>query len=118
VAGAADVLVAVKHPDGTLAIWATIGSPDLAIVISVEDATRLANWLTEEQRNGEISRLTHDLEELRADVVRGCKIAHDVTLETQSVEEACKELVRLVLVARAQRDELWDQLVNKNSACP
>lgn len=67
-------------------------------------------------RNLQISRLSHDLEELRADVLRGFKIAHEVTLETQSVEEACATLVQLVRQARMQRDDLWNQLVAKGKS--
>jgi len=37
--------VARKNPDGTLSVWATIGSPDRCIVLSVEDVRRLAGWL-------------------------------------------------------------------------
>jgi len=41
----ADKLVAVRCPDGSLSVWATVGSPDKAIVISHEDAKRLGRWL-------------------------------------------------------------------------
>jgi hypothetical protein len=65
---------------------------------------------------GEALRLREDVARLQADVARGMKLANAVTLETQTVEEACAELVRLGLVARKQRDEMWDQCVTKDAA--
>jgi hypothetical protein len=52
----------------------------------------------------EVVRLSNELKELRADVLRGLNIANELTPETQTVEEACADLVRLVREARAQRD--------------
>jgi iron-sulfur cluster repair protein YtfE (RIC family) len=68
---------------------------------------------TEERVMTKVIALRAEHDALRDDVLRGFKIAHEVTLETQTVEEACSDLVRLVKQARAQRDDLWDQLVAK-----
>ena len=50
------------------------------------------------------------LRELEEDIQRGLKIAHGVTLETQTVEEACTDLVRLLRKARTERDAALDRV--------
>lgn len=47
-----------------------------------------------------------EVERLRDDVKRGLRIANDLTLETQTVEEACVDLVRQVREARAEVERL------------
>lgn len=47
---------------------------------------------------------------LQDDVRRGLKIANELILDTQTVEEACLELVRLVRMLRKERDEHLDEL--------
>lgn len=44
------------------------------------------------------------IEELETDCRKGLRIAYELTQETQTVEEACTDLVRLVRKARAERD--------------
>ena len=51
------------------------------------------------------------LERLRDDIRRGLRIAHDLTPETQSVEEMAADLVRQVREARASRDA-WERIVH------
>lgn len=56
---------------------------------------------------------------LAEDVLRGLKIAHEITTETQTVEEACADLVQLVRQARTERDEAQAanaRLVREHSA--
>jgi len=43
--GGAYQIRAVRHPDGSVSFWATIGAPDLCVVLDPEDAERLAGWL-------------------------------------------------------------------------
>lgn len=45
------------------------------------------------------------IQELEQDIRTGLRIAHQLTEETQTVEEACTDLVRLVREARKTRDE-------------
>lgn len=46
----------------------------------------------------------------RDDLWRGLRRAHQLTLETQTCEEACADLVRLVFAARNERDRLQESV--------
>lgn len=70
-----------------------------------------AHWTVEDRLYAEeAKRLDAEAENeaLRAERERGLWIAHELTLETQTVEEACASLVDLVRKARAERDRLRD----------
>lgn len=51
------------------------------------------------------------IEELTDDIRRGLRIAHQVSEETQTVEEACADLVRLVRKAREERESALAEVV-------
>lgn len=60
-------------------------------------------------------KLAYEVEALEAEIVKSLKIANKLTEETQTIEEAVTELVRLVRQAREQRDAALDELQNYHS---
>jgi chromosome segregation ATPase len=47
-----------------------------------------------------------EVERLRSDILRGLRVANQLTLETQTVEDACVDLVRQVRDSRAEVERL------------
>lgn len=58
------------------------------------------------------TKLAYEVEALEAEIAKSLKIANELTLETQTIEEAVTELVRLVHQARQQRDDALYELNN------
>lgn len=57
-----------------------------------------------ERLRGRLDTAVHAEAKLRADILRGLKVANALTLETQSVTDMATDLVRMVHEARLQRD--------------
>lgn len=83
-----------KNADGLM-----FGNPNGSWVVAEEAEARV--------RELEAGRteLNNELDRLRDDTRRGLKIGHEMTLDTQSVEEMASALVGLVRKARAERDK-------------
>lgn len=60
-----------------------------------------------------IQKRDERIAELERDVRAGLRKAHELTEDTQTVEEATTELVRLTRKARAERDEIRDVLLTE-----
>ena len=68
----------------------------------------LGEYGSPQEMLSKVERLRAEVETLRAlakDAQRGLRVAYQLTLETQTVEEACSELVRICREARQQRDD-------------
>jgi hypothetical protein len=57
-------------------------------------------------------KLAYEVEALEAEIKEALRIANELTLETQTIGEAMIELVRMLHLARAQRDAALDELQN------
>lgn len=57
-------------------------------------------------------KLAYEVEALEVEIAKSLKIANELTEETQTIEDAVTDLVRLVHQARQQRDDAIDELNN------
>lgn len=97
--------LAVQTGSDTATLEDAISALDYSISEGITDerAAVIRSVLT--LSDATIATLRAEVERLKDDTARGLRRAYDLTLETQTVDEAVADLVRLVRSARAERDE-------------